>query len=151
MLGSLRKSRSRQSVGRRKSPSIITNSAAPLQPMKHRQTLLRFRRWLNVGLKWSKPTAILYGQAERPAAGLTHCFPFLFCPILPRLPASPQMQLEFSILSQSGERPERWAEAFINTTLSKLEHNWDHRPTADAKSGPEETSAPSRDCAYGLA
>src|SRR5215813_7287916 len=43
------------------------------------------------------------------------------------------------------------AESLINTTLSKLEHNSDHRPTADAKSGPEETPAPSRDCPYGLA
>jgi hypothetical protein len=41
--------------------------------------------------------------------------------------------------------------SFINTTLSELEHNSDRRPTADVKSGPEKTSAPSRDCAYWLA
>src|SRR5262249_56963461 len=41
--------------------------------------------------------------------------------------------------------------SFINTTLSKLEHNWNRRPTADAKSGPEKTSAPSRDRSRWLA
>jgi hypothetical protein len=50
-----------------------------------------------------------------------------------------------------GPQLERWAESFINTTLSKLEHNLNHRPTPDAKSGPKETSAPSRDCPYWLA
>jgi hypothetical protein len=50
-----------------------------------------------------------------------------------------------------GPQLERWAESFINTTLSKLEHNLNHRPTPDAKSGPKETSAPSRDCTYWLA
>jgi hypothetical protein len=35
--------------------------------------------------------------------------------------------------------------SFINTTLSNLEYNSDRRPTADVKSGPEETPAPSRD------
>ena len=39
----------------------------------------------------------------------------------------------------------------INTTLSKLEHNSNRRPTADAKSGPEETSVPSRDRSRWLA
>jgi Ca2+-binding RTX toxin-like protein len=33
----------------------------------------------------------------------------------------------------------------INTTLSNLEYNSDRRPTADVKSGPEETPTPSRD------
>jgi hypothetical protein len=42
--------------------------------------LLRFRGWLNVGLKRSKATATLEGQAERHAADLTRCFPFLFAP-----------------------------------------------------------------------
>jgi hypothetical protein len=50
-----------------------------------------------------------------------------------------------------GPQLERWAESFINTTLSKLEHNSNRRPAADAKSGSEETSAPSRDCPYWLA
>jgi hypothetical protein len=58
---------------------------------------------------------------------------------------------EIFILSQLGECPERYAESFINTTLSKLEHNSNHRPAPDAKSGPEKTSAPSRDSTYWLA
>jgi len=36
-----------------------------------RKALLRFRGWLNVGLKRSKTTATLEGQAERHAADLT--------------------------------------------------------------------------------
>src|SRR2546428_621634 len=51
MLGSLRKSRSHQSVGRRKSPSIITNRAALVEDFCRRwdidKALLRFRGWFN--------------------------------------------------------------------------------------------------------
>src|SRR5262245_52997910 len=60
---------------------------------------------------------------------------------------------EIFMSSQSGGGSARneWAESFINTSLSKLEHNSNHRPAADAKSGSEETSAPSRDCPYWFA
>jgi hypothetical protein len=120
-----------------------------LSPMRHRQRALAPSRVAQRRFEAVR-TAILEGQAERPAAGLNHCFPSL----LPHSASASRFTanaLEFSILSQSGERPERWAEFFINTTLSKLEHNSDRRPAADAKSGPEETSAPSRDRSQWLA
>src|SRR5262249_28247733 len=90
-------------------------------------------------------------QAERPAAGLNHGFLFSF----------PRFFLSFALHRwcirdlhvEPIERSARneCAESFINTSLSKLEHNSNHRPAADAKSGSVETSAPSRDCIYWLA
>jgi len=66
------------------------------------KALWRFRGWLNVGLKRSKATAILEGQAGRPAADLTRCFPFLFCPHSSSASRFTANAIEFSILSQSG-------------------------------------------------
>jgi len=48
--------------------------------MKHRQSALALSRVAQRRFEGSKATATLEGQAERHAADLTRCFPFLFAP-----------------------------------------------------------------------
>src|SRR5262249_16581357 len=89
--------------------------------------------------------------AERPAAGLNYGFLLSFCPILLSFALHRRCIRDLHVDPIGGSAWNEWAESFINTSLSKLEHNSNHRPAADAKSGSEETSAPSRDCTYWLA
>src|SRR6516162_10553118 len=119
--------------------------------MKHRQSALALSAVAQRRFAVVQANRHFGGSSRKACGGPNSLFYLSFLPHSSSASRFTANALEFSILSQSGERPERWAEAFINTTLSKLEHNSDHRPTADAKSGPEETSAPSRYCPYGLA
>jgi hypothetical protein len=106
MLGGLRKSRSRQSVGRRKSPSIITNRAALVEDFCRRgdidKALLRFRGWLNVGLKRSEATAIFGGSS---AAAPKSLFSLYFLPQSSSASRLTAGAFETFILSQSGGAP----------------------------------------------
>src|SRR5260221_11240154 len=155
MLGSLRKSRSRQSVGRRKSPSIIINRAALVEDFCRRgdidKPLLRFRGWPQRRFEALRGNRHFGGSSRKARARPKSWFSPLFLPDSSSASRFTAGAFEIFILSQSGERLERWARFFINTTLSKLAHNSGRRPTADAKSGPEKTSAPSRDRAHWLA
>src|SRR5215472_478277 len=99
--------------------------------MGHRQSALAL----------SRLASMQRSCAERPAAGLNYGFLLSFCPILLSFALHRRCirDLHFEPI---GGAPGTVGVSFINTTLSKLEHHSNHRPTADAKSGPEETSAP---------
>ena len=81
----------------------------------------------------TEATAILEGQAERPAAGLNHGFLSLFARFFLSFALHRRCIRDLHFEPIGGRARNGGAESFINTTLSKLEHNSDRRPTADAK------------------
>src|SRR2546430_1983530 len=119
--------------------------------MKHRQSALALSRVAQRRFEAVQGNRHFGGSSRKARGGPNSLFSVSFLPHPSSAPRFTANALELSILSQSGERPERWAESFINRTLSKLEYNSDCRPTVDAKSGPEETSAPGRDRSHRLA